>query len=421
MGALGDHVRLDPERVGQFLDDIAALGNRFQGTPGEIRCRDYLAERMAAIGAERVRLEPFRHLAYEPVSAACRIASPAQRGLECRPLLFTASASAAGEAVYVGTGSARELALLDGGGVDLAGKIAVSRTLVPFEITPGLLERHVVGLVNIGDTPDGLVPTLPAQHYPPPLAPPWEGRPLPFPGVCVESNAGADLVLLMSCGHVALVIDHVAIYRERTAHNVIGEFPGTGDEGVVVGAHYDTMPEGPGLWDNGTGIAGLLALGESLAGTELTHTVTIAAFGVEETGIWGSKAFVAAHPESLDRVLMMINLDGLASRFGGRRSVWVTPSAEDFAVETARLQRWPPEVIRDARAFAYSDNTPFVDAGIPSCWFHENPPVHPYIHSAGDVRDLVDARVVAEVASVATRAVHRIAVHDGLYLRPGSD
>ncbi len=43
--------------------------------------------------------------------------------------------------------------------------------------------------------------------------------------------------------------------------NVIGKLQGKGDEFVVIGAHYDSLPVGsdaPGADDNGSGVASLL-------------------------------------------------------------------------------------------------------------------------------------------------------------------
>jgi Zn-dependent M28 family amino/carboxypeptidase len=60
----------------------------------------------------------------------------------------------------------------------------------------------------------------------------------------------------------------------------------------VVGAHYDTVPGSPGADDNGSAIAGLLALAEALRGVSLEATVELAAFDLEEYGFLGSHQYV---------------------------------------------------------------------------------------------------------------------------------
>ncbi len=47
--------------------------------------------------------------------------------------------------------------------------------------------------------------------------------------------------------------------------NVIAELPGAG-EGVIVGAHYDTVPDSIGASDNSSGMGALLAMAERLEG-----------------------------------------------------------------------------------------------------------------------------------------------------------
>ena len=52
-----------PSRSARTLDDLAAIGNRYAGTPGEATARDYLLERFRTVGLADVRLEAFQYLA----------------------------------------------------------------------------------------------------------------------------------------------------------------------------------------------------------------------------------------------------------------------------------------------------------------------------------------------------------------------
>ena len=59
----------------------------------------------------------------------------------------------------------------------------------------------------------------------------------------------------------------------------------TGDPGHVVmaGAHLDSVPEGPGINDNGSGVAALLQIAEQLGGSpDLSGTVRLGFWGSEE-------------------------------------------------------------------------------------------------------------------------------------------
>jgi Zn-dependent M28 family amino/carboxypeptidase len=61
---------------------------------------------------------------------------------------------------------------------------------------------------------------------------------------------------------------------------------------VVIGAHYDTVPNSPGADDNGSGVAALLELARVLKPMPVRVPVILAAFDHEEAGMFGSRAFV---------------------------------------------------------------------------------------------------------------------------------
>ena len=57
-----------------------------------------------------------------------------------------------------------------------------------------------------------------------------------------------------------------AVSERRTTHNVLAEAPrGDARRIVMAGGHIDSVAEGPGLNDNGSGVAALLNLAEDLA------------------------------------------------------------------------------------------------------------------------------------------------------------
>jgi Iap family predicted aminopeptidase len=406
-------MRLGAAELARTLDDVDRLGNRYHGTEGEQRCRDYILQQFEAVGLERVRLEPFRYLAYEHVGAKCAVLAPELQDLMCRAVQYTANAEVEGEAVYVGTGTAEDFERIDALGVDLAGKVIVAHSIAPFMIAPFLSGRGIAALVNVGETPDGLVGNFTAALYRPPLEPPWEGRPVEYPGVTIEATAGRALISTMTAGTpVRIRVASEARYVEKDSWNVVGELPGATDEQVIVGGHYDSQAEGSGVWDNGTGIAATIEIGRVLAGRSLRRGVVCACWAVEEVGLWGSTAYTVAHADELAKVVGMVNLDAIASRYPAKRTIWTDEAMEAFAVECARGEGWEPEVVFDARQFQFSDNSPFTDAGVPACWVWEFPPIHPYYHSSGDTRDLVDPDKLAATAGVSGRIVERLATSD---------
>ncbi len=263
-------VRLEAAEIGRTLDEVAAIGNRYAGTPGEAVARDYLLERFTALGLADVRLEAFPYLAYEPESASCVLSGPGGLELDCHPLQYTAAGDAAGEAVYLGDATEDDLNRIDTRGVDLAGKIAVVHSMFPFDLVTVLEERGIAGLVHVCETPDGIVGNFTGALYPPPIEPPWAGRPTAYCGVTISHSAGRTLISALTDGAPAeLRLGHRGTYREATAHNVVGAIPGSEPGKVILSAHYDSQAEGPCVYDNGSGLASLLESGRVLgtAGT----------------------------------------------------------------------------------------------------------------------------------------------------------
>jgi len=81
--------------------------------------------------------------------------------------------------------------------------------------------------------------------------------------------------------------------------NVIAHLPGTSQDSVTVGAHYDSRPfdgAAPGAEDNGSGVAAMLAIAKAFmsSGARPLRHIYFVAFAGEEPGLWGSNAFAGA-------------------------------------------------------------------------------------------------------------------------------
>jgi Zn-dependent M28 family amino/carboxypeptidase len=80
-----------------------------------------------------------------------------------------------------------------------------------------------------------------------------------------------------------------------TTSNVIGETPGGRDDRVVVvGAHLDSVPSGPGIQDNGSGSAAILEIALQMAELDIepSNKVRFAWWSAEESGLVGSQFYV---------------------------------------------------------------------------------------------------------------------------------
>lgn len=400
-------------RYENIRDDALALceiGNRFAGSPGEAEARDYIKRRLREVGLANVREEAFEVATYRPVAARCELVGVrAPRLLSCVGLQFTGAGEIEAEAVQLGaleTTVDLERALSRVGNVE--GRIAVFKCPYPYLFAETLVEEGVVAIIDISDAPGGHICHLNAMMYPALAAQP-NGTRLPIPGVTVERNDAEYLIEHISISSRRVRIIHEADYELVRTANVIGELQGieTPFERAVVGAHYDCQLEGVGASDNASGIGSLVEMARVLAGREHRRTLIFAAFADEEGGFRGSTQYCRMHRETLNDTVGMVNVDapGWAP---SQRSLHADAAIHKFALECAAPLGWSPDEEMDASVFPGSDHNPFIDAGVPACFFWRHPPTHPYYHTAGDTPELLDFQIVAETASVAGATLGRL-------------
>ena len=132
-------------------------------------------------------------------------------------------------------------------------------------------------------------------------------------GIPVVGASFADGVALAQEGSTAFV--EVPPIQTREDFNVIAELPGRNDDNVVMaGAHLDSVIQGPGINDNGSGSAALLEIALSLSKLRPQNTLRFAWWAAEEQGLVGSNQYVAElSPEELDRIAAYLNFDMISS------------------------------------------------------------------------------------------------------------
>ena len=91
--------------------------------------------------------------------------------------------------------------------------------------------------------------------------------------------------------------------------NIIAVHKGT-DSGkaVLVSAHYDSVPAGPGVSDDGAGVAVLLEMARAFASKTTRNDLIFLISDGEETGLRGAYAF-AEHHRLMRRVGVVVNMD----------------------------------------------------------------------------------------------------------------
>ena len=137
----------------------------------------------------------------------------------------------------------------------------------------------------------------------------------PIPAAMTSSTVGLEL-LAAAGQNLTFAVD--ATTEATVQYNLIADTP-TGDpeRTTVVGAHLDSVEEGPGINDNGSGSGTILEIAEEIA--ELPRNprnrIRFAWWGEEEAGLVGSTAYVADLLESgeIDDIEANLNFDMLAS------------------------------------------------------------------------------------------------------------
>lgn len=103
-----------------------------------------------------------------------------------------------------------------------------------------------------------------------------------------------DALIILNAADVDLAADTTIL--TKTTENVIADLPGVNSDNVVMsGAHLDSVDEGPGINDNGSGSAALLAIALELGNNKKytpQNTLRFAWWGAEESGLIGSNEYV---------------------------------------------------------------------------------------------------------------------------------
>jgi hypothetical protein len=163
-------------------------------------------------------------------------------------------------------------------------------------------------------------------------------------------------------------------------HNVIAETQeGDPNNVIVVGAHLDSVGVGAGINDNGSGSSTILEIAEQMTKVKPRNKVRFIWFSAEESGLFGSTAYVAGLSESeRSQIAAMLNFDMVGSpnfaRFvydGDLSHSPPPPSGApegSAAIEDLFLRYFASQgLVTEPTAFdGRSDYGPFIEVGIPA-------------------------------------------------------
>lgn len=330
------------------------IGIRAATTDAEQRAANYLADQLRTSGYD-VALEPF------PVHTRTEDSQLAVAGTDEPMAAYTMGgaplATATGALLYLGRGTDADfagahargaIALVDRGGTPFAAKARAAQVAGAL----GLVVMNDRSGAFRGTTEDG-----------------GGGVTIPVVGVAGEEH---DRLIARARTGAQATLTAAIRTIDGTSRDVVGRTPGRACA-AYLGAHYDSVPQGPGANDNASGTATVL----ELARARRTPGVCVVLFGAEELGLFGSKAFVAAHDPHETRFMLNFDMTGKLTRpifVGDDRLTTLGMATAQAQGLTMPADQFP--------AGASSDHVSFADAGVPAMTVHSGD--DPFMHTPQD-------------------------------------
>ena len=242
-----------------------------------------------------------------------------------------------------------------------------------------------------------------------------------IPVVSVTKADGAAL----RDGHGTLTLKLDAHTDDIPARNVIAQTKtGSTEDVVMLGAHLDSVPEGPGINDNGSGVAAVLETALQLGDSpKVRNAVRFGFWGAEEIGLIGSRNYVESlDADQLKNIALYLNFDMLGSpnpgyfTYDGDQSLDADKRGQPVVPEgSAGIERTMVAYLKsagkepqDTSFDGRSDYDAFTQAGIPAGGLFSgaevkkspeeakiwggaaDQPFDPNYHQAGDTLDNID-------------------------------
>jgi hypothetical protein len=413
-GAIVDRLVIGEVMVcSEFKPNLRALclpGGRLSGTDNGHQAERFVAAKLRAYGLSNVHFEPFEMPGWQVNRTKVTVVNGPPIVLQKAVALWNTQSTLpdgiTAELIDVGDGKQEEFERL---GDALRGKFALvrdrgGRRSGKMRLA---LQRDAAGLIVAGRP--GREPVIGTCHP----------EPRPEPGIVIRHDDGEKLAERLAAGEaVRLNVEVQADVWDARPRNVVGEIPGTGPlahEIVILCAHLDSWHLAEGATDNGNGSAAILETARALAQMHHQHswrprrTVRFVWFMGEEQGLFGSRAYVAAHAGELDDVVAVVNVDmpGAPREF----VVFGHPELEKFLRTVASdLAAYELSARVAEPTGPWSDHYPFQDAGVCTLVLRGDlGDGGTHYHTIGDTYDMVDRRKTVQSSAVFAALLRRLA------------
>lgn len=186
--------------------------------------------------------------------------------------------------------------------------------------------------------------------------------------------------------------------------NIVARVPGTSNSrALMLAAHYDSVPTGPGASDDGAGVVTLLETLRALkSGKPLKNDLILVFSDAEELGLVGARAFADAHPWMKD-VGLVLNFEARGA--GGPSMMFETSDGNGALV--SGMAAAAPHVVANSLMYAVykrlpndTDMTVYKRAGAAGLNFAYADRITSY-HTMLDSADVMDERSLQHHGSYA--------------------
>lgn len=393
-------MEISGKRMYELLEKLNFV--RLSTFEGEKRAADILAKEIEEAGAVPT-VETFKAPRYKILKAKLEVTEPEYKEYEVSGYGFSGNAAADGlEAEFAYLEALEPIDL-----VGVRGKIVFIAGGVGADGFAKLIDAGVVGFISSSGTFRETKETLDLDER---MLRPMHIEKGQIPGVCMRMT---DALALVASKPKKVRLTLAQEEGEADSQNIVVEIPGTEypDEVILYTAHYDSVVFSPGMFDNASGTATILELLRYYKENPPKRTVRFLFCGSEERGLLGSKAYVAAHGDLLDKIRLCINVD-MTGPLLGRDEARVTGEEALCHAITYFYKEigYPMNVRQDIYS---SDSIPFADKGIPGINFMRNAaPGTAQIHCRYDVIETVTAqsleRTARFIAALSDRFVNAI-------------
>jgi Zn-dependent M28 family amino/carboxypeptidase len=342
-------------------------GTRAVGTPGYTKSVAYVAGQLRAAGYRpRLNRFTFRYFRETAPTVLERVAPGAkryERGPDFLVMRYSAGGNVTAQVVPVQPTSASSgCEGTDFSGFPQGAIALMRRGVCPFTQKAQNAEEHgAAAALMANDGSPGRTAPLSATVF----------APISIPAIVVSSELASELTRLAQVGIVRLrIVLSVRTTTERAA-NVVADLPGRKPGVVLLGAHLDSVANGPGINDNGSGSALVLEVAREARRLHLRpkHGLRFAFWGGEELGLLGSTSYVQSlSAKERSRLLDVLNFDMVGSPNFGR----IVYAAEGQPRGSLRINDAFHTYfaarglqVEEASLGGSSDHAAFAEAGIP--------------------------------------------------------